>query len=524
MSDSTQVDHTPQELQDAVRELKSLTGRIEQLEASYDERNGKGASDDAKRKGDPMAPFAEQMESLGEQLKDVQQKLLDGDKARRTNDDGSPKEPQRKGEPNTDDALKAAADRIAGEGGGFNPFAIRGKKYGWANKPALKQLAAMPTEEVRQIMSDGEYDEFKSVMELSDRVYLLGALLNADPRDPTDVRTTKLYAQLDRKLKALDTAESGGGAEWIPTGFSSQLIDRIDLELVVAQVFPRFTMPTNPYTLPVEGGHVEAYLTGESTGDGDDDKVTADDAGTQKVTYDAEKLAVRSLASYEIEEDSIIPVLPYMQRKLVTGLARGVDDAIINGDTSGAHQDSDVTAPTDRRKAWDGLRALALADAKIDLSTFNVENIRSIRSAMGKYAAQPMDNVWFFGVQGHILLLSLKDSQNNPVVITLDKLGPQATILTGMLGSLDGSPVLISEFVRENLNASGVYDGTTTTKKVALNVNRQCYSMGDRRRVMVETDRDIERQQHIIVASWRGDFQCYFDTTSEDCVGLGYNF
>jgi len=50
------------------------------------------------------------------------------------------------------------------------------------------------------------------------------------------------------------------------------------------------------------------------------------------------------------------------------------------------------------------------------------------------------------------------------VVRTVDKYGQFATVLNGELGKIDGIPVIVSEKIRENLNASGVYDGTTTTK------------------------------------------------------------
>jgi HK97 family phage major capsid protein len=516
MSDVKQIDNTPAGFEEAVGAMKALTTRLEAMEKRFDQDNGDGAAQKAKQDPDkdPMAPFQEQMESLEKQVQDMHAEFQKAHDANRA--DADP--PERKGAPQIADADK----------GGFSPAAslpnFSGKKYGWANPAMLKHMAAMPTAEVKQVMGAEEYAEFEQVMDLADRVYLLNACMNSDFRNPTPIHELKLWQQLNARVKALDTATSGEGAEWIPTGFSSRLIDRIDLQLVVAPIFPRFTMPTNPFTIPVEGGHATPYLVAENTGDTGQTKVTVSTPGTQNVTLDARTIGARTLASYEIEEDSIIPILPFMQRKLTLAIARGIDDALVNGDTAGTHQDSDVTGATDRRKAWDGLRKLTLTAAKQDLSTFTVENIRNIRSKMGKYAANPADNSWIVGVQGHILLLSLKDSANNPVVITMDKLGSMATILTGMIGSLDGSPVLISEFMREDVNASGVYDGSTTDKKLLALVNRPSFTIGDRRRVLVETDRDIEEQQHKIVASWRGDFESYFDTTTEKVVGQGNNF
>jgi len=276
-------------------------------------------------------------------------------------------------------------------------------------------------------------------------------------------------------------------------------------------------MPTKTYTLPVEGKDPSAYLAFENT------QITASDATTANVVLDAVTIASRQLFSAELTEDSIVPILPRLQAQIARAIARGIENAILNGDTATPHMDADVTDADDVRRAWVGYRKKALADsdANVDCSTLNAEALVAIKKAMGAYALDPRECAWVVGVSGINQLLLLRDAAGNPVVTTVDKYGAQATLLTGELGRLFGIPIVVSALVREDLNASGFYDGETKTKTVLFLVNRRAWVLGDRRRVTLETDKDIATQQVTLVATWRGAFAHCFGTDLS--VGMGYN-
>ena len=337
------------------------------------------------------------------------------------------------------------------------------------------------------------------------------------------VRELKLFGEAKRRFKAMDTATATEGAEWVPTGFSSELVRKVNLLLKVAALFNRITMPTDNWTLPVEGGDATAYLASQATSD-TATKFTASTPGTGNVAFGAKKLAVRVLTSKELEEDSIVAVLPYMQMKVVKALAEAQEECILNGDDSTTHQDSDIHAlgATDRRKAWKGLRkhALALGTATVSLATFSADNLRSVRGAMGKYGVEPQALAWIAGIITYLKkILTLDEVQ------TVDKYGAGATLLTGELAKLDNIPVIVSEFQRETLNASGVYDGSTVTKGALSLVYRPAYMIGDRRRVTVQILRELyaETDQDAIIATQRLDFEDVIDATAEKVSGLGYN-
>ena len=364
-------------------------------------------------------------------------------------------------------------------------------------------------------------EKIVELQQANDDILLVSQLLNVHPVE------TKLYGRMSPKLKAaMNTGTSGSGSEWVPTGYSSRLFDKIRLEMMVGNLFEALPMPANIYKPPVVSSDATAYLIGENTGADDDldtaKRIPSTSVGTASFTLTAKKLAGRIVFSEELNEDSITPILPLLTQNIVTALASAEEQALINGDTSATHMDSDVTAASDARKAWDGLRKLCPAGTKVDSSSFTGDAISSIRSKLGKYGVRPSDLALITSISAYNKLLNLKDTSGNSLVVTLDKYGPQATILTGELGKVYGIPVIVSEFVRQDLNASGVYDGTTTTKTEVILVNRKGFVRGDRRILKVKVSEIISTDQSILVATMRRAFSNVY-AASETVCGIGYN-
>jgi HK97 family phage major capsid protein len=354
------------------------------------------------------------------------------------------------------------------------------------------------------------------LLDIADDLYLTSALLNQPPQS-LNLWKSKNSAITELR-KAMDTAEAGGGTEWIPTGFSKELIDRVRIEMKVATLHRRINMPTNPFKVPVLSADPTAYYMAESTSDEAPKFKTSQDT-TRNFQFTAKKLAVRVVFSEEITEDSIVPLLPHLKDVIVKALRAGEEKGIIDGDTAATHQDSDVTDSKDARKAWNGYRKVILAAAKVDLSTFNTTNLRTMRSNMTNvYAGDPNKLAYVCSVKGMINMMNLTE------VITVDKYGPKASILTGEIAKIDNIPVILSEYVRDNLNASGVYDGVTTSKSIVILLNRDAFMIGDRRKVNVKVWQDPRTDQQELIITTRLDFQSPFDTTSEKVAALGYNF
>jgi HK97 family phage major capsid protein len=318
-----------------------------------------------------------------------------------------------------------------------------------------------------------------------DNAFLLGKILNR-PVQETKYWNDEVRPQLGDIHKALATA-SGKGTEWVPTDFSNQLWEFVRLETKIAQQYPNVPMPTPSYTLPVQLGRIMTYTHAEQTADTGQTLTTLGDPSSfaGNVTLVAKDHVGAVIMSKNIEEDSIIDLMPMVQQDIITGLAEGREDAILNGDTTVSHQDSDSQTTGDRRSMFLGLRASAIDNSQTtDLSTLTEITVHNLRGSMGKYGTNPANLFWVVSLQGYIRLMNLK------LVQSLDKYGPGATILTGELGKMFGIPVIVSEWVREDLNSSGIYASGQTNTVIHL-----CYKrgrvLGIRRNAEVQVLREL---------------------------------
>lgn len=337
----------------------------------------------------------------------------------------------------------------------------------------------------------------------------------------TSAREHKLFKdRWSSVMNALDVDTSGEGGTWVPTGIGASLHEMVRASGKVAPLFTRIDIPTNPWKWPVEGSDAVSYRVAEPTSD-TATKVGASTPGTVAPTFDAEIFGARTLFSRSIEADSALAVLPFVRNKLARAFVNGEEMAILDGDSDGTHQDTDVQAigATDVRTAWDGLRKKAIAQTVVTATTTSVANLLLIRGGMGKWGVNPADLAYIIGVSAY------HDLIGDANLLTVDKMGPNATILNGMVGSVGGVPVIVSEFVREDLNASGVEDGITSTKTYNLCVNRTEWAIGQRMALDVEVDDSIYREtyQRVVVGFQREDFQSLADAATNDDTAIAFN-
>lgn len=320
-------------------------------------------------------------------------------------------------------------------------------------------------------------------------------------------------------MRALDTDTSAEGTEWVPTGIGASLHEKVRAAGKIAALFPRIDIPTNPWKWPLEGADATAYRVAEPTAD-TATKVAASTPGTGAATFDAEIMGGRILLSKSLEADSALAILPFASMKLVKAHVDGEEKAILDGDSDGTHQDADVQAigATDMRTAWDGLRKRGLAQTVATATTITVANLGIVRKAMGKWGVNPADLAFIIGVSNYHTLIA------DTAVLTVDKMGPLATILNGQIASVHGVPVIVSEHVREVLNASGVEDGITQTKTFMICVNRNEWAMGARTPLDIEVDDSIYREtyQRVVLGFQREDFQNLGASTDEN-TAIAFN-
>lgn len=352
------------------------------------------------------------------------------------------------------------------------------------------------------IIEKSDSPAIREFQNANDDVYILSKILDCPPQE------LKAWQKFNTKhsdlRKAMDSATASEGLEWIPTDFSAELIDRVRLERKVSALFSEINMPTDPYKIPALTSDSTAYLVSEQTGDDpavDARTFTASKPATTNHTMNAIKLGIRTNFSLELEEDSIIPVMSEIKRNMGIEIATALEDAYVNGDTTGSHMDANVTSAADRRKAWDGLRKAAQSANNTSLATFNLDNLRAMRAKMGRYGVAPSKLAYVCSMRTYVKnFLSLDEVQ------TLEVYGPQATVLQGELARLDNIPIIVSELLLDDKNASGVNDATTADKGVLILCYRDGFLGGQRRKVTLKSFEDIQNDQIALVTSWRGAF------------------
>lgn len=328
----------------------------------------------------------------------------------------------------------------------------------------------------------------------------------------------KQFTESDSELKKAMTTTTQ--SNWIPTDFSANFVDKVNLSLKVAALFPEISMARGLQSFSIKGDFSTAYTKTEGSSATVSPNIT-----DTKGTLSAKVIAVYQTITDELDQDAAFAQAPMLRNDCILAIARGIENAIINGDTSTTHLDSDVTLAYDVRKAWMGLRRICIANSyKTDLSTLNADTLTALIASMGVYGADPSQLALVVGTAGRVKLMNLKDNQNNKVFLEYGSPGAMnVAMVPGGVGTLAGSDVIVSEFCRENLNATGFYDSTTKTKASLLWVRKDGFVRGVSRQMLVETFRDIKAQTTDLVVSTRMDFKPRFDETSETIAWLGHN-
>lgn len=382
---------------------------------------------------------------------------------------------------------------------------------------------------------------------LNDALYLLDTMLlimdkSYAARGPMPVdrmRTLSMWPEYEKRVKQLRTGLSSGGstsgAEWVPTFFSAQMHDLVQLNLVVAGLFPTIDMPHSPYQSPVvKADGLAYYVTEQTSGNARaGTQIPESNAQTGNMTLTARKLAARMWCTTEAVEEVVVPVIPFILGQLAKVIARGKDDAILNGDRATNHIDYQaaadaVTTATDRRKSIYGLRALAIRNSLTvqDFSTPTIPTLLSVRGTMGAYGQFPTDLPIITSLKGMLNNLYAITDGTNRALITVDKYGPQALVLTGEAGKLAGHSILCSEFVPLDSDATGIRPASLGTYTQAIMPHVPSFVVGNRRGLTIARSAElgIEYDQLVFVATHRFDFQPWWaqtaGTLTEKCVSL----
>lgn len=331
-------------------------------------------------------------------------------------------------------------------------------------------------------------------------------------------RITKANAKAyERALKAMDSAESGYGQQLIGAQYVASLWDTAQASSRVFGLLNSFEMTAPTAHLPVAADIPELLYVGESTSDSATNYATSA-TGSNKVQVDAKKFVMHQIWSGELEEDSIIPFVPFLREQAAIALAHYMDSLVLNGDTTNAatgniNLDDADPADTKHYLAFDGIRHAFLVDNtanKVDAA--GAPTVAALLALRGKmldtskliawgYPTNPEDLVY---VADYATAEKLCQDTN---VLTVDKYGQAATIINGEVAKIGRHPLVMS-MAMPLTEADGKVSTTSannTLGQVAA-FNRRAFAAGWRRRIKLETERLIGTDQTRLVYSLRMGF------------------
>lgn len=307
----------------------------------------------------------------------------------------------------------------------------------------------------------------------------------------------------DAVEKALTATGSGTGDEYVPTGMAAELWNDIFLEARVAGQFDTINMPTDPWDAPLGWGEVTWRKGTQNTA------TTVSEPATAKSTMTSTELLTEVNWSYDLDEDSIIAVLPTLRSEITRGGADIIDKFVMNADATNAATGNinlDDADPADDSyfltNGQDGLRHLAIVDNTGQTSSVGAAiddaKTRAVIAKLDKYATQPDRLRLFCDPLTYVTMLGMTN------VVTADKFGPQATVLTGVLANYAGIPVIPSSAIALT-EADGKLSttGGNNIKGQLLIAHRDMWKVGYRRQFAIEVDRLIQKRQLVLVASLR---------------------
>lgn len=266
-------------------------------------------------------------------------------------------------------------------------------------------------------------------------------------------------------------------ATW-ETEVSLTMENEVRQRLVVAPTLRAIQMQTNVMTIPVnpEAG-VATWVQNAQFG-------TANSAGSnathalKEITLNAYKVATNEYVAFEEEEDALLAIMPVVRDAMVRRVARAVDRAMLRGAGAGAD-------PVKGLGTYDAASSVTLDIS--DGAKLTVAKLQAMRRDLGIWGLDPAEVIYVVSTEGYYDLLDDTTFQ------TMDKVGAQATLLRGQIGSVANTPVLVSGEFEDKAN--GVIG--------AIAFNPMNFLVGNQRGLRVDTDDLVETQRRVMVASLR---------------------
>jgi HK97 family phage prohead protease/HK97 family phage major capsid protein len=363
--------------------------------------------------------------------------------------------------------------------------------------------------ELREALEERS-EEIKSMrqrkIEFGDRKGDAGSAIKANMAEAEDafilarvlkkkIDETEFGKSVMEKVNAHSTVTVGSDA--LETTVGTNIEREIWNDLILAPLFRevRMNSATQTFQIMPDAGYAE--ITANTTASGTQPNGNMDRRGApygapyegitlSDVELRTVKMIAKSYLGNETEEDAIIPILPLIREAMARSHQRGVENMLLAGNdvdgnyTSGAANGLIKIARTGGR--------LVTSDASD--TTLTAAGLLSLRRTMGKYGLRPDDVVYIVSQHAYFDLMEDAEFQD------ADLVGNQATKLTGQVGLLYGSRVMICD----------EFAAPAAGKVFALALNRRNFVVPRLRGMTVESEYQVEQQRQVLVSSQRLGF------------------
>jgi HK97 family phage prohead protease/HK97 family phage major capsid protein len=252
--------------------------------------------------------------------------------------------------------------------------------------------------------------------------------------------------------------------------------------LVVAPLMRGINMQTNVMTIPVNPEAGDAtWITNAQFGT-TSSPGSAQTHTLKEITLNAFKVSTLEYLAYEEEEDSLLVLLPTIRDAMVRRVARAIDKAYLLGAGSGS----------------DPVKGLSIYDATsvvvpTNTGACSIANLRALRKDLGAWGLEPSELAFIVSQDVYYDLL------DDTAFLTVDKAGPSATILTGQVGYVGNTPVMVSSMFPTKAGGAS----TATTNIGAICVAPANFLAGNQRGLRFDTQDMVETQRKVLVSSLR---------------------
>ena len=312
------------------------------------------------------------------------------------------------------------------------------------------------------------------------------------------------------------TANTTGQAA-LDTVVTSSFEEELQLETRIAGLFQELAVNSGATVIPTVSDTALANFDKrglDHSGNFLNNKGSADndfDLGT--VTAYAQRLVSGTYIPADSDEQTIVTILPIITRALARAHAKAIDNAILYGTsnsnftglagingTDGSYNGASYNAT--------GGFAYESGESATLPSALDAGVLLKMRGDMGKYGVDPSRLAYIVSPEGYYALM---DGDTTNGFTDVSEVGTEsAAKLTGVVGSVFGSPVIVSNELSAAASSTAVdHDSTAGTASPDVNysetsaivVNRDSFVIPRLAGVNIESEYSVENQRTAVVAS-----------------------